>query len=93
MLETHVRDEAPVARDPAWPSKPPLRIDEEGKPLVLRIRNLGGGPAKKVSYYVVIGDQKADAYLLPDGFLPPARRALSRCNSRASISSSKPGSR
>jgi hypothetical protein len=56
-------------RDSQRPHLSPILIEEVGHPLILRIRNFGGGPAKKVSFYIVIEDQQTGGYMPPDGIL------------------------
>jgi hypothetical protein len=44
-----------------------------GHPRELRVRNIGGGPAKPISFYMVVGDHGAVGDLPPDGFLAPGQ--------------------
>jgi hypothetical protein len=44
-----------------------------GHPQLLRVRNIGGGPAKHIGFYMVIGDHGALGNLPPDGFLAPGQ--------------------
>lgn len=44
-----------------------------GQPLLLRVRNIGGGPAKSISFMVVLGGERVMGHLPPDGFLSPGQ--------------------
>jgi hypothetical protein len=44
-----------------------------GHPQLLRVHNIGGGPAKQIGFYLVVGDHAAVGDLPPDGFLAPGR--------------------
>jgi len=46
-----------------------------GHPQLLRVRNIGGGPAKQISFYLVVGAHAALGDLPPDGFLAPGQAA------------------
>jgi hypothetical protein len=43
--------------------------------VLLRVRNIGGGPARQITFYLVIGDLGAAGDLPPDGFLSPGQAA------------------
>jgi hypothetical protein len=45
--------------------------DVHDQPLLLRVRNIGGGPAKQITFQVVIDGHAATGHLPPDGFLGP----------------------
>jgi hypothetical protein len=42
-----------------------------GHPVLLRVRNIGGGPAKQIGFYMLIRDHFAVGDLPPDGYLAP----------------------